>query len=379
MRYVWIKDAEEFRSIAAEWDNALLGSKEDNHFLLSDFILSWWKYYGGRLGMRILAAYDGAAISCGAAFFRNNRGYLAPIGGITANYTEFLNPAAGQYAWSAILGALKQEKGWRCLSLERARPRKIALGTLKEFASQDKGLVCEAYPSGCSYLIKVPAEFSGYINTIDETLRYYIKRSEKELERQGGLSLISLAESGRMGYFTDMYIRLSLDSFRRRGRKSAFENAPRRLFFKELMEKHSDSGRVDAHALKSGDRIIAMHFGYSAGNNLNYIFPVFDMDFARFNPGHLLIYKLVELAVKRKNDYIDLYSGENFYKEQWSNHRDELVSVALRPKRISCAMEGYFARQIRNSPAIKNIKRGLLRLRRESARIKEGFRSRPWR
>ena len=41
----WIENIEEFERIKNDWDAALLSANTDNPFLLSDFIIIWWKHF----------------------------------------------------------------------------------------------------------------------------------------------------------------------------------------------------------------------------------------------------------------------------------------------------------------------------------------------
>ena len=76
MNIRWLDKREEFEAIGKEWDNTLLLSKQDNPFLLSGFLLTWWKYYSGNLKLRILVFYQNDKIVGGLPLCQYKNGYL---------------------------------------------------------------------------------------------------------------------------------------------------------------------------------------------------------------------------------------------------------------------------------------------------------------
>ena len=73
----------------------------------------------------------------------------------------------------------------------------------------------------------------------------------------------------------------------------------------------------------------------------------------------MLIYKLVEMGSKRGNKLFDMYTGYQFYKDQWSDKKDGIVCVEMRPGDIYGRLDRFvsktflypamdFARKIKN-------------------------------
>jgi len=359
MEYRWIEDIDEFRRIAGKWDGALLASGEDNPFLLSDFLLTWWRHYSKGFKLRVFVLLRDGQIVGGLPLAADRRGCLEYPGGINANYTEFLSVGGGLPFWDYFVRGLHEFKGWRCVRLKRFREDRLNAPKLRGAVDEHKGMIMDIYDSDPTYLIDIPQDFKGYINRLPKKLRYYVKRSEEEFSKLGTLGLASPKSPAEVIALADTCIGFSRDSFRRRKRQSAFEDSANCLFFKELMSSFFKAGYLDANALTLNGRTIAVHFGYSIANNLNYIFPSFDAEFARFNPGHLLIYKLVELGSKRKNRLFDLYTGGSLYKEQWSDRKENVVSVEMRPDLARSRVARMVERQLRTSPIVRKAKKAI--------------------
>lgn len=359
MDYYWITNINEFEEIAKEWDKTLIASSEDNPFLLSDFILTWWKYYSQNLKLRILVFRKNRDIIGGLPLCQYKNGSIEHIGGINANYTEFLSLKDNPSLWGIFFGALQQIEDWRCVSIKRFRKSKLDSAELELVASKQKDFLFNVDKSDYTYLINIPETSENYIKGLSMNLRYFIRRSERRLSKLGRLDFFSLKDRNQIDDLCSKYIELSRDSFKRRNRQSTFEDKTYCMFFKELINKSYNAGYLDANVLKLNDRIIAIHFGYSIGNNLNYVFPTFDMDFAYLKPGYLLITKLVELGSIRKNRLLDLYVGWRRYKEELCDYKEEIFSIELRPNCLRSKIESKIIGKITRSSMLKNSKKAL--------------------
>lgn len=361
MKSRWITDIEEFNGLAGEWDRLLIDSGEDNPFLLSEFLLTWWKYYSPALVLRIFTVFDeNGRLIGGLPLCGTKKGNLSYLGGWAANYTEFLSlrkAGAVLLLWKTFFESLDVMQNWQSLRLKRYRKNNLDIDGLKVLVSERRNsLLFDFYNNGWGYLIKIPDDFSNYIGHISKKLRYYVKRAEKELSEIGRVTLSSTEDCEQVNRIADEYLSFSQDSFRARGKKSVYENPQYRMFFKELINKFSAAKYLDVNVLKLDDKIIAIHFGYSTGNNLNYVFTSFDMDFAEFSPGHLLIYKLIELGAKRKNEFLDFYSGWSLYKDKWCNLKDEIVTIEIRRNSIRNKIKRSLSLRARNLPFLSKVK-----------------------
>jgi CelD/BcsL family acetyltransferase involved in cellulose biosynthesis len=76
--------------------------------------------------------------------------------------------------------------------------------------------------------------------------------------------------------------------------------------------------------LYAGDRLVAGHFGMRTPLVWHYWFPAYDMRFANYSPGLLLLLKIVEHAATLGTRHIDLGKGLSLYKERLMNARTVL-------------------------------------------------------
>ena len=285
-----IEDIKEFQDIAKEWDEAIILSGEDNPFLLSDFIMSWWKYYSQNRKLLIYAIHDDRGqLAAGIPLCIERKDFrktITHIGGCDANVTHFFSKNTGLNLIEHLMSSLKKREDWDIFILDRV------LST--------------------NALIK--------------------QIGELKLQRISGASNIrSLFRA---------YRKLSIRAFRMRNNVSAFENKRRYSFYEELLILFDKKNRLDAHILTAGAYTLGISFGYRFGRGFKWILTAFNPDFYQLRPGHLLIEVLINEAINSGDPYFDMYyGGEVFYKQQWC---PEMIPL----KRIEICRNNFFNKSV---------------------------------
>lgn len=360
MDYRWIEDPKEFQDIADRWDGAVLRTGDDNPFLLAAFILTWWKYYSRDLRLRIFVVYQDGDIIGGVPLCQNSGGYLEYPGGWAANYTELLAESGhSDVVWKTLFQALAEARDWRCLRLRRYRRRKLNFDPRRcselAIGGQKHSLLCSVIPSDWAYLIDIPEDFAAFVQHLPKKFRYYLRRALQNASMLGEIRLYSLQKPEEINEWFQHFVELSRASFARRGKVSAFADPQYCIFFRELLHRFYAAGYLEANVLKLNGRISAVHFGYSLDNNLNYVLTAFDSDLYDLNPGHLLIYKLVERAAQRGSRQFDFYTGYHLYKSQWSNRQEDIVTVEIWRDGLRNRIERAIRAKIRDSSAAAKL------------------------
>lgn len=362
-QYQWIEDPSEFEALSEAWDAALRRAGDDNPFLLSAFVLTWWKYYG-RNGtrLRILVVRSGDTLVGGLPLYDQGGGLLTFPGGIAANYTEWLAVQDQHRLWQMLLEALAQRTDWRRLRLPRYRASRLATDwEVLRVAARERGVLCDVLEKEQTYLILLSEGSRGCFQRLPSRLRSYLRRSERELSRRGPIVLRSSDQWDTVRDWFNLYCQFSVRAFQQRKQDSAFSDDRYRMFVRDVLEQACQNHTIDANVLTVGERIIAIHFGYSLRDHLNYIFTTFDSDFADWRPGHLLIHRLVQLAEERRNSLIDLFSGGKLYKRQWSNRQEAVLCVELWRDTLSGRVARRCVQRLRTSRVLRAVERAVRR------------------
>jgi len=135
------------------------------------------------------------------------------------------------------------------------------------------------------------------------------------------------------------------------------------------IEARGFAGRLSL--LYAGDRLVAGHFGMRTPLVWHYWFPAYDVRFAKYSPGLLLLLRIAEHAAALGATYIDLGKGMSLYKERLMNARTVLsygsveVPSLLKFRRTIGRYAATLARKaILNSP-IEGPARRLIQAHRE--------------
>jgi CelD/BcsL family acetyltransferase involved in cellulose biosynthesis len=87
-----------------------------------------------------------------------------------------------------------------------------------------------------------------------------------------------------------------------------------RQLMSDTLATQSMGFRGSLSTLYAGDKLVSSHFGLRAGATLHSWFPVFDLDYAYYQPGLILLKNIAEQGVKDGLTEIDLGRGTAGYK-----------------------------------------------------------------
>jgi CelD/BcsL family acetyltransferase involved in cellulose biosynthesis len=141
-----------------------------------------------------------------------------------------------------------------------------------------------------------------------DRVRYY----ERRLARDHGALRFVLREDRREVFGQLMAWKSA--QFVRTEKRDIFASSPARAVLEAIMATDRGGFAGVLSALYAGDRLVAAHFGMRADAVLHYWFPAYDLAFARYSPGLLLLASLVKDADQMGIAKIDLGVGDFPYK-----------------------------------------------------------------
>lgn len=363
MEYRCIIEINKFKDIAGQWDKALIASGEDNPFLLSDFIVTWWKYYHAGKKLIIFTGYDNGRLVCGIPLCivrKGARNILGHVGAHTANLTHYFSLKEGFNFMENLLVSLRDNREWDILVLDRVLDSNAIISQCRDLSSDR--IRCHINNAGFDGIIDLTRGYDFVMHNLSDRLRRYLQSGKKKALLMGELRLQVVSGSQGVRRIFSEFRDMSIRSFRARGALSAFERNEYSDFFAELLEVFSANVRLDAHRLCAGDNTLAISFAYRFGKGFKWVLTAFNPDFSGLRPGHILIDALIQEAIAKGDPYFDMYyGGELFYKQQWCNkmlplkkvtvYRDNLLNrlyIGLENGLRSNRLVMYPAKKIRN-------------------------------
>jgi CelD/BcsL family acetyltransferase involved in cellulose biosynthesis len=97
-------------------------------------------------------------------------------------------------------------------------------------------------------------------------------------------------------------------------------------FYREMMSPARLGTVSQLSALTVNGTLASAHLGFIGRGRFYYIFPAYDVAFARHRVGHLLLQHLIDRSVEQGFDTFDLGVGDGRYKDTWATHRLALQS-----------------------------------------------------
>jgi CelD/BcsL family acetyltransferase involved in cellulose biosynthesis len=340
----WIENIADFEPWAPAWDQALLASKEDNPFVHSDFIRTWWKHYGTGRRLRLFMVRQGDRVLGGIPLFEDQPGRWEQIGRNAANYTEFLLAPGQTQLWDPFLKALSEKSGWKQVTLKRIRKDRLRLPDAR--LRKGSKLLLNAPETELTYLIELPSDFSRFPKQLHPKLWQLVRQARNKANRIGPMKLELVQTPEALQQFMEQLITFSKKGFRDRGMRSNFEEEVFSRFFTELVQQFFAKGFLQAYTLRAGDQLLALSFCYSLTNNCNCIQSAYNPAMARFRLGHLMYYKMAEESSRLGKPILDLATGRYQYKEHFTRRRDPIHTVEIRPGSLA-GLAGHAASAVR--------------------------------
>lgn len=139
-----------------------------------------------------------------------------------------------------------------------------------------------------------------------------------------------------------------------------------------FLERATDDGILELHALTLGDRVIASYAGFTQSGRFSAMLNSFDTDeeIARSSPGDLLLHALMKNLVSRGVRRFDLGAGEARYKQAVCDETIELCEAVIPVSRKGAFLAPLLTQALRLKRHIKKsptLSRTMMQLRRLTA------------
>jgi len=346
MRYYWITNINEFIKLKDDWDKALKTSKADRPYLLSDLIITWWDIYkkGKRLQIFILMNEQDVIVAGFPLYIMRSHikkgGFrrIMQIGDGFANYTEPFYSIDVNLFRKFFIMAINELRGWEIIFLPSIKIDFIGI--------ENEIYKSYEYDSLLDYdtnaVINIYCDADTYLMSRGQNLRHNVKRYRAKAKAIGEISLLKINKVEEIVSFADLYIQFSIESRKKRGSKSSFEDSLKAEFLRKISKVFANQDRVDLHVLRFGEEIAAITFGWRYGDGYKYILTSYNPKLSHIHIGYILTYELLNYAYNNKDSYFDMFGGGGvFYKKDWCNSFSVLYNLIL----FNNSIFGAFAHQ----------------------------------
>ena len=105
--------------------------------------------------------------------------------------------------------------------------------------------------------------------------------------------------------------------WQRRGMPGMLADDVIQRFHREVARAMLDAGALRMHAMRSGDRIVAVFYGFAHRDTVSYYLSGYDPELEKHSPGTVIVAHAIENAVREGAKTFDFLRGAEDYKYAW--------------------------------------------------------------
>lgn len=362
-RCVVVTDLAEAERVRPEW-NALLERAFRNELTLSpDWLLTWWRVYGGWQGRRLrlgLFHEDGRLIGLAPLLLRWHwyggglpfrRLELLASGepaehGIYSNHLSILVERGAEAEVAGRLVRAIEEGafgGWDEVVLPMM-PGDTPMPGLLINAFHSAGIDAEMTEMACAPYASLPATWDAYLRELGKNRRRLITRSLKALENWAGgdLRLERATDLVSLQKGKAILIDLHRARWAEEGQPGVFRSPFYLRFHDTLMQRMLEKGTLELLWLRAGEQPVAALYGLTWGGKV-YAYQTGrrpDLP-GQLRQGLVLIALAIRRAIEEGQREFDLLADDMFYKRQLARSARPLVRIrATRPSLVEGVRHG---------------------------------------
>ncbi len=154
-----------------------------------------------------------------------------------------------------------------------------------------------------------------------------LRRKVNRLQKLGKITFRHYSEPAEMEKALTSLLEAYLRRFDERNRH---KRLPQELeFHRQLLRRMHPKDAIRFGVLELEGRTIAQHFGFSYNGVYYWVRPAFDAAYAEYSPGSILLYYLVDYAVKNGFKEFDFLRGNEPFKTKTTDDVREVTIVKM--------------------------------------------------
>ena len=318
-----IERPERVASIAAEWRRLYRQSPARTPFQSPEWLLPWIEIFCP-VNLRVIAVWDqGGLVGLAPLLIypRDSERVLAFAGGGISDYLDLIAESGKESAVrQAVVSAVLEDRSWTTLELTDVAPHSILLGS-----PELRGL---SSTHDTSSLLVLPSNPGELLAKFSNRQRANLRNARSRLERAGG-GAIEGASANTLPEFLDDLFRLHTMCWSERGEPGVLHDERLRAFHRMAAPQLLERGMLRIYRLRVEANSAAVIYALCDGGTVYCYLQGFNPRFAFVSPGTLLMYSVIEAAVRSGMRSFDFLRGQEAYKQHWRPESRPTYRIAL--------------------------------------------------
>jgi len=329
-----INSVQEIVRIREDWKRLFLKSSKATPFQSWEWNYAMVNEFTSSEKLKIIVGYNKKNEIVGLAPFKlTNHKFsgikiLEFIGSGPSDYLDFIIDEEYKLSFiTRLFDFIKNSEDWNILNLISLREETknlVARYLPVEISSQ---IVCPC--------IHLPDTMHEYEKEVHKRELKSIKRQLRKLLPQNRLTYIITKSPENLKENVNYFIELHQKRHNSKGERGKFCTKARRERFHHMSKLMCEAGMLRIEMLKIDSVIASINFILVLNNKKYNYLSGMNPVFSQFKPGKLLIYYMVEDAIKKGYKVFDFTQGAEEYKYFWTNKEIQLYSAVYSRSRMS--------------------------------------------
>jgi CelD/BcsL family acetyltransferase involved in cellulose biosynthesis len=187
--------------------------------------------------------------------------------------------------------------------------------------------------------IRLDGGVVNFLHQMKRKKRYNLKREKKILFEKENANLKKIKDRNELDNALDNLFELHKARAREKGIKSTFLAGKVLNFHKDISYIFLEMGMLRFYLLKSNNSPIAAAYCFVFEGKLYFFQTGMDPNRARFSPGKVMIFTILENLENENIKEFDFLEGDEQYKRYWAKNYRELVTCLIFNKKMIAYME----------------------------------------
>jgi CelD/BcsL family acetyltransferase involved in cellulose biosynthesis len=292
------------------WKELAQNSPAATPFQTWEWHTSWWKQYKKARKPYIVTIHEGEDL-VGLMPLMISGGPWRTLRAMATGASDYLHPLSRTGYEQEVAQELKQHisemEGIDVVDLHQIRET-FPLAQGKDEARTLDQATC--------LVLDLPNTFDAYLATLNKSLRYDVRKLDKELFKSGRASIEEITEDN-LTRGMDTFFHTHKQRWRKRGLPGAFVGSKRESFHRDWSLQAIRNGWLWLSVLHYDGQPVGTIYAMKMGQTCFYFQAGMDPAASSISPGSLLVGYTIRKAIQEGLTTFDFLRGDEPYKRRW--------------------------------------------------------------
>lgn len=214
------------------------------------------------------------------------------------------------------------------LTWENAYTDHSATKDLKRIFSRE-GLIVDSLPLRFPLTFGLPRDANSILSSVSAKMRKRIRSNWKKLNNMGKVVFDEVSALPNLIDHLDAAWELELKTWKGESGTAIAQDAAIKKFYNNLAIKLSSSGKMAMFMLWCDKELVGFLYSICDEQTVHELKGSYSPKFAKFSPGHLLDWKVMEWTQKKGFKKVNMCGEADSYKKHWCNEQDEVSAIRI--------------------------------------------------